>query len=498
MPQSSSPKPDSPKSDSWLDRHLWQIQPVRDLMTVAAIFGLIWFGYTIRVVTVPLLLAIGLAYMLEPIVQRLTRSGRLSRSTAAGLIVVVGVLGVVLPTLVGIGFGSVQAIRSTQSLVRNAEWLVKSVESPEAIDLKARSPGPTWEKMRDWIAQQRLRELEADRRLAMEQEEREHAATALAAREARAVEQKVLPPDSWLDPMTSPRLYIEGPRGVQSITWDAYEPHPPKEVLPPANPTIGDPSPGYQIADWVMSWVRENREILGRQALRSGVEWVNSTVKGLTAVGYAIFIASLTVFFFFFVSSEYGRVRTFWTGLIPDASRAKMIDTLQKMDRVISGFIRGRLTICAALMLYYTIAYWAIGVPAWLILGPVVGLLSLLPYMANLGMAVAMLLMLLDSTGGYSGNLYWIIGAPIGVSILAQVLDDYILTPTIQGKETGMDTPSILFASIAGGSIAGIYGLLIAIPVAACVKILLAEWFWPRFRAWVAGRAADFLPISNK
>lgn len=498
MPESSPSKPDSPRSDSWLDRHLWQIQPVRDLMTVAAIFGFLWFGYTIRVVTVPLLLAVALAYMLEPIVQRLTRSGRLSRTTAAGLIVVVGVIGVVLPALVGIGFGSVQAVRSTQTLVRNAEWLVKSVESPEAIDLKTRSPGPTWEKMRDWIAQQRLRELEADRRLAAEQEAREHAATALAAREARAVEQKLLPPDSWQDPMTSPLLFIEGSRGVQSVAWDAYEVHPPREAHPPATHELTEPGPGYQIATWVMSWVRENREILGRQALRSGVEWVNATLRGLTSVGYAIFIASLTVFFFFFISSEYGRVRTFWTGLIPDASRARMIDTLQKMDRVISGFIRGRLTICAILMLYYTIAYWMIGVPAWLILGPIVGLLSLLPYMANLGMAVAMLLMLLDSSGGYASSLYWIIGAPIGASILAQVLDDYILTPTIQGKETGMDTPSILFASIAGGSIAGIYGLLIAIPAAACVKIVLAEWVWPRFRAWVAGRAADFLPISNK
>ena len=81
--------------------------------------------------------------------------------------------------------------------------------------------------------------------------------------------------------------------------------------------------------------------------------------------------------------------------------------------------------------------------------------------------------------------------------MLGQVLDDYVLTPLIQGKSTNMDTPSILFASMAGGTLAGVYGLLLAIPVAACLKILLKEVFWPRFRVWAEGKAKDFLPIGK-
>ena len=53
----------------------------------------------------------------------------------------------------------------------------------------------------------------------------------------------------------------------------------------------------------------------------------------------------------------------------------------------------------------------------------------------------------------------------------------------------------ILFSSIAGGVLAGFYGLLLAIPVAACVKILLNEVFWPRFKKWAEGKEQDFLPI---
>ena len=60
-----------------------------------------------------------------------------------------------------------------------------------------------------------------------------------------------------------------------------------------------------------------------------------------------------------------------------------------------------------------------------------------------------------------------------------------------------MDTPTILFASLAGGLLAGVYGLLVAIPVAACMKILVREVVWPQFKAWAEGRADDPLPISK-
>jgi predicted PurR-regulated permease PerM len=72
-----------------------------------------------------------------------------------------------------------------------------------------------------------------------------------------------------------------------------------------------------------------------------------------------------------------------------------------------------------------------------------------------------------------------------------------VLTPSIQGRSTHLATPTILFASIAGGVLAGFYGLLVAIPVAACVKILLDEVFWPRFKGWVHGQEPDFLPIED-
>jgi predicted PurR-regulated permease PerM len=166
------------------------------------------------------------------------------------------------------------------------------------------------------------------------------------------------------------------------------------------------------------------------------------------------------------------------------------------MDRAIAAFIRGRLTICAILMVHYSIGYFLIGVPAPFLLGPIVAILALFPYISSLGVPVAILLLYLEPHTGIRAEWWWVVFAPIGVFATAQALDDYVLTPTIQGKHTDMNVAMILFASISGGLLGGFYGLLLAIPAAACIRILIIEVMLPRIKAWSEGRAQDLLPIG--
>ena len=94
--------------------HLWQLQPVRDVLVIAAIAGTVYAGYAIRTVTIPLLVALLLAYLCEPVVARLTRSGRMGRPMAVSVIfgaltVLLGAtLGLAIPLAVGqtISFGN--------------------------------------------------------------------------------------------------------------------------------------------------------------------------------------------------------------------------------------------------------------------------------------------------------------------------------------------------------------------------------------------------------
>ena len=69
-----------------------------------------------------------------------------------------------------------------------------------------------------------------------------------------------------------------------------------------------------------------------------------------------------------------------------------------------------------------------------------------------------------------------------------------MLTPLIQGKVTDLDPVSIVVAVLAGGTLAGLYGMLLAVPAAACIKILLREVAMPAIRDWSDGRSKDPLP----
>lgn len=418
------PRPRTAGAD-WRSLHVWQIQPVRDLLAILGVCGVVYLGYRLSVVTVPILLAMLLAYLFEPLVCALTRSGRVSRPFAAvGIIVLSGVL-VVAPATIGLGFGVVQGASYVQSQAGNVQTLIRSLESPEEAALREQLPGG-WQPARDWLIDQR-RSLEA------------HKAGAEA---------------------------------------------------PPA-------SPWALAAVRFVDYLRANTDTIAKRAVQAGADafaWILRFTGTLGQIGFG---AVLTAFFFYFFCTGWGKVLGFWESLIPERRKGRAIELVRKMDRVIAAFVRGRLTICACQIVLFTLGYWLIGVPAPLIVGPLVGVLTLAPFAAALGMPVAMLMMALDPSGGFRGEWWWIVAGPVLMQAVSQVMDDYVLTPSIQGKATDMSVPMILFASIAGGVLAGFYGLLLAIPAAACGRILLKEVFWPRFRAWAEGKERDFLPLQR-
>ena len=79
------------------------------------------------------------------------------------------------------------------------------------------------------------------------------------------------------------------------------------------------------------------------------------------------------------------------------------------------------------------------------------------------GVPLTLLLIWLDPPSGFRSAWWWLTFGPFVVYQIGQMFDDYILTPRIQGKATDLDTPSILFASITGGVLAGLLALTLVV-----------------------------------
>ncbi|MBL0870776.1 MAG: AI-2E family transporter [Phycisphaerales bacterium] len=530
-PASPEPAPAAkPGAMDWRAVHLWQIQPLRDAALVLVVLGLVWLGYKLSLVTVPLLLALLLAYLFEPLVSWLTSLGRkpgreygyFTRPFAAVGIIVAAFVIVVVPVVGGLGFGLLQGAGYVQQQASHIQALWRSVENPEDQRMVRALPGGddgNWFKLRQWLIDLRAEATRASKRAAMMQGESSPAPTDPTNPDKKPEPTSVVgavlgpalhtlphdPPDGYLSPWEVDPQFVGPPERAESFVprLPSAQPTDPADAMMSAEDEAHVTNPTavfvYETVEWLAKTIKNNSRQLSQAFVQTGAGALTigfGLASSLAMLGFGAFI---TAFFFFYISTNFDRVLRFLRNLIPDANRDETVRLVGLMDNAISGFIRGRLTICAILVVYFTIMYTLIGVGLPLILGPVVGLLCLVPYASSLGIPVAMLLLLLQPGWvWWQETFWWIVLAPIAVHSLAQVLDDYVLSPKIQGKNTGMDTPTILFASLAGGILAGFYGLLIAIPVAACVKILMQEVFWPRFRAWREGRVADPLPVGKR
>lgn len=414
----------------WRTLHLWQIQPLRDALVIAAVVGLVLLGYRLSLVTVPMLLALALAYMCEPLVRLMTRVRWINRPMAATVLLVAGVLVLVVPVVLGVGVAAVQGAAFAQATAHHLALVHDSLNAERAEEREAAYaalPG-SWQAVRDWLAEV-----------------------------------------------------------AEPVSGEATDAEPLQSAMA-----------GWATA--VLEWAREHASAMATRALGPGLGAVQAAISTVTGVGRFLFGAFLVAFFFYFFCTGYGRLLAFWQRMIPERRRLRVLELARQMDAVVAGFIRGRLTIALVQSGFFTIGYALIGAPMPLIFGPLVGALAIVPYLSLAGIPLVIIAMWLDEPHAmqFMNSWWWTLAAPSVVYAAGQALDEYVLTPRIQGRATGMDTPSILFASLAGGVLMGFYGLLLAIPVAACIRILLREVVWPRVVDWAEGRKRDMLPVDEQ
>lgn len=545
----SQPKPPGSARPDFHTLHLWQMQPVRDLLVIALVVGVIYLGKVLSPVTVPMLLALTLAYLFEPLVLRLKRRRRMSRPVASGLIVVLIVFTVAVPIVIGGAFATVQGASYAVKFWEQGLRLQRIAANPNDQTALNELGEGSWRSIGEYIQKAGLAS-QADAAGQSNSGPKSDPATGPATDSATDPEANPATDssaDGALDkrdpaPGTAPGTTSTGastgastgtpapPTGTDpppSTGQIAALPSAVKPDLPPdvkaalkaelkaelkpelkqeiinggAPHTSGERLSRFDSAvAYITNWAQDNTGTIGRvtrQLFGTGAEafvFVANFLKSAALLGFSLF---LTMFFFFFFSSRWGDVREGLISMIPAHNRSRWIELAERMDTVIAAFIRGRLTIMAILSGLYIVSYWIIGVPAPLAVGLMVGILSAVPYLPLIGIPVSILLMFLMPVGDPHTPLY-IFTVPVITYALIQMSDDYLWTPLIQGKATDMDTPTILFAVLSGALLAGFYGVLLAIPIGACFKIVIKEVLVPRFREWAEGRATDILPIAHQ
>jgi predicted PurR-regulated permease PerM len=233
--------------------------------------------------------------------------------------------------------------------------------------------------------------------------------------------------------------------------------------------------PGIGAAEWVERIQTLDEDVVAFLQARSAtlIQGAWTGILGLgrgigtlfSLLGYAV----LTPVIAFYLMRDYERIAAGLDGLIPP-DRAAERSFLREYDRLLSSYLRGQLTVALLVGLITGVGLWVAQFPYALLLGSITAVLGLVPYLGlvlSLVPAVAIAL-----TSGAVGISLLKVAIVFGV---AQGLEGAVISPRILGGSTGLHPVWILMAIAFGGFFFGFVGLLIAVPLAAGIKLLISR-----------------------
>ena len=155
---------------------------------------------------------------------------------------------------------------------------------------------------------------------------------------------------------------------------------------------------------------------------------------------------------------------------VPPRFRDYVATRLGQVDTVLGAFVRGLVTVCAIMGTIYAVGFTIIGVPMGLLVGVAVGFFNVVPFMSYaLGMPLALLLSWLDDQNPQR------LLAVFAICSVGQFVEANWITPKVVGDKLGVHAVIILLAVLIGGSLFGVLGMLLALPVDRGAVGLLAR-----------------------
>lgn len=201
--------------------------------------------------------------------------------------------------------------------------------------------------------------------------------------------------------------------------------------------------------------------------------WVTSSITAIVAGSLAfvnvISFVVVTPLVAFYLLRDWpiilAQIDSWWPRLQAPAMRALLRDS----NAALAGFVRGQSLVCLSLAVFYAAGWSLVGLNYALVLGILVGVLAFVPFV---GVLFAVTLSMLVALGQY-GLDFKSLAMVIGVFLIGQVLESSVLTPNLIGTRIGLHPVWVLFAVFAGGSVAGLAGVFLAVPVAAVLGVVL-------------------------
>jgi predicted PurR-regulated permease PerM len=189
--------------------------------------------------------------------------------------------------------------------------------------------------------------------------------------------------------------------------------------------------------------------------------------SGMAVVGFVGTVALVPVVTFYLMRDWdvlVERVRE----LLPRSIEPTVTRLARESDEVLGAFLRGQLSVMLALGVIYSTGLALIGLDLALLIGMLAGLVSFVPY---LGLIIGGAAALIAAAVQFQDFMHPAL--VLLVFVVGQSVEGFLLTPWLVGDRVGLHPVAVIFAIMAGGTLFGFLGVLLALPVAAILMVLL-------------------------
>lgn len=218
-----------------------------------------------------------------------------------------------------------------------------------------------------------------------------------------------------------------------------------------------------QMSAAIMEYIQTNYSADSIQAMilkvaQSGLNFIQ--------IGGTIVLIPIIAFYFLL---DWERMLDSMRRLIPRKYEKSTLTIVGECHEVLGAFVKGQFLVMFLLGVVYAMGLQLIGLEVGIIIGMIAGLASIIPY---LGFAVGIISAVIACL--FQFGLDWVhLALVLVVFMVGQAIEGYILQPFLLGDKIGLSPVAVVFAVLAGAQLAGLLGMLIALPVAAVIVVLL-------------------------
>jgi len=224
-----------------------------------------------------------------------------------------------------------------------------------------------------------------------------------------------------------------------------------------------------------------------------GEEAVIGFLGGLVSFTRGLFHAALVMILgpilAFYLLVDLPKIRRGIEAMIPARRRPEVEHVAGDVGRALGGFFRGQMLVALFVGVASSLGLWIVGLPYWALIGMITGLFNLIPLIGPfIGMALAAFVAFTGDAGGAGGLLNlgpgWALafGSAIALAIVQQI-DNHVISPNIVARTVKLHPVTVMLALLAGGTLLGLWGMLLAVPTVATVKVLLLH-AWDTKATW--------------